>query len=240
MKAQKVLNLTTLPILLTSVISIPASAAPINSTYGTDASQLIAQQNPAQPTFPRFARVTAISDRTVSVVYRDEVTQDLTISPNLSRRKVGLVEVGAIVVAHRGQVINTVTIGQISNISNSVATVDFPDSSASNKSTKQYEVSPGDLVSLKLSEGLYVGILDNRIIGVASVGHVVSVVGSVATVRMLLNGEVLNIGTGEQIGGAGIIQGGMLVYVVNDQIVEVANNLAETRLGIPDESRMDF
>lgn len=239
MKAQKILNLTTLPILLASVISVPANAIPVNFTYEADASQLLAQQNPDQPTFPRFARVTAVSGNTVSVVYRDEVTQDLDISPNLDTAEMELIEPGAIVVAHKGELINTVTIGQISEMTDSVATVDFPGSSASDKTTKEYEVSSGDLAALKLSEGLYVGILDDQIIGVASVGHVVGMAGNVANVRMLLDGKLLQIGVGaEQIGAMGVKEG-MLVYVVDDKIVEVANNLAETRLGIPAESPME-
>lgn len=233
MKIQKLLTLTTLPVLMAAITFAPASANPVNSTSKTGDSQIIAQTNPALPTVPRFARVTAVSGTTVSVVYRNEMTQDLEISPNLDMAKMEMVKPGAIVVAYKGQVINILIIGQISTISGSTVTVDFPDSAASDKTTKEYQVSPGDMTALRLSEGLYVGILNNQIVGVASVGRIVSMTGGIANVRMLLTGQMLKVGVDRaQIGAMGI-QEGKVVYIVNNRIVAVAENLDETRLIMP-------
>ena len=61
--------------------------------------------------------------------------------------------------------------------------------------------------------------------------------GGIATVKVLLTGDVIPIGvTRDQIGAMGI-QEGKLVYIVNNKIVAVANTLAETRIGIPTYSK---
>jgi hypothetical protein len=227
MKVQTLFSITTLPLLLSSLVLAPVSANPV---------QPISSENPAQNLIAqgiaRFARISEISGSTVTVVFRDGSSQDIQVSSG-DMKSMNLMQNKYVVVAG-GKIVNVVMLGEITKISGSTFSVTFDD-----KTTKQYQVSSGDFQALNLMEGLRVGVVNNMIVGVASVGKIIAMAGGISSVQML-NGDLLKIGVSRaQIGAMNLMEG-KLVYVADGKIVAVADTLSETRLGASAARTINF
>ncbi len=107
-------------------------------------------------------------------------------------------------------------LGRVVSVSGSTATVEM-----SNGKTKTVEMSSNDMDGMAIAPGAYVVVSDNEITGVAQVGTIRSMTGSLANVE-LENGDSQRVRVSRaEIGAMNLIEG-TRVYVADDEIIAAA------------------
>jgi hypothetical protein len=118
-------------------------------------------------------------------------------------------------------------LGQVVSVSGSTAEVEM-----SNGMTKTVEFSSSDMEGMTISQGSYVVISDNQITGVAQVGTIKAMTGSLADVE-LEDGETKQISVSRaEIGAMNLIEGTQ-VYVADDEIIAAARGASTDTMSSP-------
>jgi hypothetical protein len=117
-------------------------------------------------------------------------------------------------------------LGRVVSVSGSTATVEMSDGM-----TKTVEIS-SDMDDMTISQGSYVVVSDNEITGIAQVGTIRSMAGSLADVE-LENGETQQISVSRaEIGAMNLIEGTQ-VYVADDEIIAAARSTSTDTMSSP-------